>query len=110
MIEAFLSKTLIVQLVLGIILLGMIFHVIVVAIFIQAWLRLANAGFPVPLQKLIALRIFSKIPPGDVSRGYIAVRRAGIDASIDDIATLWKQSPLDFANALETLKATGNKR
>ncbi len=69
---------------------------------LPVWLRARRSQAPVPLGKLVGLRLYG-CPTAPVVDAYIEAKRVDTAVTIDDIAKLWKASPRTFQADVQSL-------
>jgi uncharacterized protein YqfA (UPF0365 family) len=69
---------------------------------LPVWLRANRAKAPIPISKLVGLRLYG-CPTSQVVDAYIEAKRAGATVIVDDIAKLWKASPRTFHSDVQYL-------
>ncbi len=69
---------------------------------LPVWLRALRAKAPLPISKLIGLRLYG-CPTASVVDAYIEAKRVGAAVTVDDIAKLWKASPRTFQADVQSL-------
>jgi len=70
---------------------------------VSAWLEAQSSGCPVSLWKLFVMRWFRKLPHNLIVKAYIAIRKAGVPVTVEEMADLYLSDPDYFAEAVQKL-------